>query len=112
MRSMQQQILAFLQQEEGYITFNELIEAIPHAAGDIDLLNAELNIVLWKGVSDAFLSAFNHLMDEKLIELKGCDASLYHLYGSWLDLPIATERKMYTAPHWLPVLILPVKRLS
>lgn len=109
---MKHQILSFLQQEQGHVTFNELIEAIPNATGDYELLNTDLNIMLWKGVSEAFFDAFNQLVDEQKISLHGCDASLYILYGSWLDYPIASERKKYDSVHWLPVVILPVHRPS
>jgi hypothetical protein len=61
------------------------------------------NTVLWDGVSEKFIDAFNLVKHQ--IALEGSCALIYVMDGKILTLPIAKRpgKKDYKKPRWFPV---------
>ncbi len=67
------------------------------------------NIILWMGVSDAFINAF--IAAKREVFLDTTHFMIYAMDGGVLRLPIAKRfgKTDYKKPHWLPV-VLSIKR--
>lgn len=61
------------------------------------------NIILWSGISSEAVSALEHMLSSKLIKIMPVEPMVYLIDGMALNLPIATSKRKYKTPHWLPV---------
>lgn len=89
--------------ERQTVTFAEIADAIGQDAhGDITWSIAP-NIVLWVGLSEALMNAFETLRHQ--IEPYPTNLLVYLHDGAALKLPVAKRvtKKGYKEPHWLPV---------
>jgi len=87
----------------GGVTFAEIVNAIgSEANGDRQLGRLDLNVVLWSGVSEAFVDAFT-LAKSRIYPVQ-TQFLVYAMDGALLNLPIAKQlNKPYKKTHWLPV---------
>lgn len=108
MENLKKQILAFIHQRRGRVSFVELRRHLggERFDGDRLLLSADgANILLWTGMSDDIADALLALLAEERIELRTTPILTYAADGGGLNLPIAARRFHYKYEHWLPVLI-------
>jgi hypothetical protein len=61
------------------------------------------NLILWSGVSNDFINAFNRVISKHSLTLRGTDYLVYLADGCVCSgLPLAKGKKKYKTPHFLP----------
>lgn len=96
------------------VSFPELMRAIPGSEGERVLCTYDDNIILWEGLSKAFVEAFEALLVEGSIAMKPVSLRQIELIHAFtrdglLDYPIAKQLRKYVRPHWFPVIIVACK---
>lgn len=87
----------------GHVTFVELLDRFPEMRGDSTFAYQSSNVVLWTGISQHCYDALNLLLKSNRIHLWRASTLTYLVDGGALKLPLATSRRPYKRPHWLPV---------
>lgn len=62
-----------------------------------------LNLVLWAGMSKAFVDLINDLLQQKRLFIHPSSLMTYLVDGGILRLPLAKSPRPYKKPHWVPV---------
>ena len=102
---MKDQIAQFVWERGGGVTFAEFSHHFgADFQGDIAMCMASNeNIVLWSGMSKAFLDALSSLLADGVIKMTPTEPLVYFIDGLAPTLPVVKRRYKYKTPHWLPV---------
>lgn len=100
---IQAAIVAMLAQSE-YLTFIELA-AIDGFRGELEMLNPELNVVVWAGMSQEAIEAVVTLLAAEVIVFESVDREVYGDAADAPVYPVAQKRRHYANTRWLPVAI-------
>jgi hypothetical protein len=100
---MSERIVTAVRDIGGGVSFVEIVNAVGEEAnGDLQLGWPNLNVVLWFGVSEAFINAF--ALAKQQIYPHPSDFLVYMMDGAVPHIPVAKQlKKPYKKPHWLPV---------
>ena len=92
-----------------YVSFAELVRALQDHAdvrGSVAIVSAnDPNMVLWMGVSQAFVDALADLFEQGRVHYARASLLTYIIDGAFPTLPVAKRppKRGYKNPHWLPV---------
>jgi hypothetical protein len=72
------------------------------------------NLILWMGMSEAWIETLNALFTAGLIWRQPCAILNYLVDGAMLQFPVAKRRPKggYATPHWAPVCFRPIEHVS
>ena len=106
---MKEQIKKFIYENDN-VSFPQLMRAIPNSSGDRVSCHDNENLILWEGLSQPFVDAFEELLAEGSIEIKPVTLNTIAMIHSFtrdglLDYPVAKRIHKYARPHWLPAII-------
>lgn len=111
---IKREIIRLLDDLDSPMSFVRL-EQIPGFSGGIEMINAQLNVVVWRGLSKEAIHAVVDLVAAEIIDLN-FSLLAYHIDGEILPLPLATLktisqvkrgfRKPYKNKHWMPLVII------
>lgn len=108
------QVIIDLIAERDYVTFAEITQRldglITPVEGDQALeLGAFPNVVLWAGMSDAYIAVMHEVLQSHLSTMEPASVLAYMVDGACLSLPIVKrpQKQGYATPHWLPVCFRP-----
>ena len=90
--------------EADSISFAELCR-IDGFTGDMELLNADKNIVIWPGLSTEAAEILNRLNAEGVFHYSPTVPLVYIIDGKIPTYPIARQSRRYKKPHWLPLIL-------
>lgn len=108
MEAIKQAIMERIEQLGGSVSFAELA-TIDGFHGDFMIGNEQYNVWWWFCVSAAAIDAISALAIEGKIKLKPCDPMVYLIDGRVPTYPVAKRVQRYKSPHWLPVVVNPVR---
>lgn len=93
----------------GHVSFPELQRFAETALG-MDArgdycLEIAPNLILWTGVSDAFVDLVHGIQATRKVDLNSTSLLVYAADGGILNLPLAKRppKRGYKDPHWAPV---------
>lgn len=101
---MAAKILEVIDREGGFATFPPIMDALgPDARGNYEWILGAPNIVVWSGMSQVAIDAFESVRN--LIEPVPSHWLCYMMDGATLALPLVKSARAqgYKKPHWLPV---------
>ena len=102
---MREKILEFFRKNPDSVSFVEL-SRIDGFSGDQAwyLKNDKVSgILLWGGISNEFLDAFDKLRADKIITMNSASVLVYAIDGQMPALPVAKHARHYKKEHWMPV---------
>lgn len=90
-----------------YVSFPELLRRMEPFTDVRGTWALELapNVILWLGMSEAFVDAFNEAKRRGPLTIAPASTLVYLIDGGFLNLPIAKRpsKRDYKKEHWLPV---------
>lgn len=99
---IQAAIIEMLNSKNTYLTFTELAK-IDGFTGELEMINPELNIVLWTDMSQEALEAIISLVEAEIITFENTSHHEYEDNGYIPRYPIANSRRKYKHTRWAPV---------
>lgn len=102
---MKEQILNYITQIGGYVTFAELSNHIEGFASDYAWGNADTNIFFWFSFSNEAIDAILALWAERKIKLGPAQYLTYLIDGAIPKAPIAKQNRSYKTERWMPVVL-------
>lgn len=104
---------ALIMYVEGYrnvtfVEFEKEFEPFHSIKGDMSFgLPGHINVILYTGVSEEFITAIEDLLNEKRISIEPCSELLYLLYGKIITypMPIPPLEKEYNERVWIPTVV-------
>jgi len=112
LRPLKERVRDYIEQTD-FVSFAELANRFgDHFKGGDYGLEMRPNLVLWAGISQEGFDAINQLLDERAIFSQSCSPLIYLADGMSLRFPIARRDRDYAKPHWAPMTLRPIARLS
>lgn len=104
----QQDIMGFIHEHGGEVTFAEFSKFMTGCRGAYELYVPRSNkkIIIWTGLSLPFIKLIDGMRADGKIRFTKTSKVVYSLVGITLNLPIANPKYgTYHTPHWLPVTV-------